>query len=52
MREEPINLSCGSIWDHVSHEIWDKFQIFQQTRETYRSKMVLWRDLYEFIRVS
>lgn len=50
MREEPINLSCGSIWDHVSLEIWNKFQVFQQTRETYRSKMILWRDLYEFIK--
>ena len=52
MREEPINLSCGSIWDHVSLEIWNKFQVFQQTRDTYRSKMILWRDLYEFIKVS
>ncbi|CAG9809528.1 unnamed protein product [Chironomus riparius] len=50
MREEPINLGCGSIWDHVSFEIWNKFQLYQQTRETYRSKMILWRDLYEYIK--
>lgn len=52
MREEPNNLSCGSIWDHVSLEIWNKFQMYQQTRKTYCSKMILWRDLYEYIKVS
>lgn len=52
VREEPRNLNCGSVWDHVSQEIWEKFQLFKQTQETYRRKMILWRDLYEFIRVS
>lgn len=50
MRSEPENLKCGSVWDAVSKQMWDKFQMHQQTRETYRSKIQLWQELYEYVK--
>jgi hypothetical protein len=51
MRNEPAELVCGSVWDVASSQIWVKFQKCQQTRETYTRKMLLWRDIYECIKV-
>ncbi|OWR51040.1 poly(A) RNA polymerase gld-2 homolog A-like isoform X1 [Danaus plexippus] len=42
----PDNLLNGSEWDTLSQEIWDKFVKSQQTEETFRKKMNLWRYLY------
>ncbi|CAH2261516.1 jg20145 [Pararge aegeria aegeria] len=36
----------GSQYDTLSQEIWDKFMKSQQTEETFRKKMNLWRYLY------
>lgn len=52
MRIAPPTLRMGSEFDTLSSQMWDKFQQFQQTRETYHSKMVLWRDLHNAVRVS
>lgn len=51
MRIAPSNLRVGSKWDTLSSQMWEKFQDCQQKRETYYSKMVLWRDLYHEVRV-
>lgn len=42
----PDDLLNGSQWDSLSQEIWDKFIKSQQTEETFRKKMNLWRYLY------
>ncbi|XP_052742358.1 poly(A) RNA polymerase gld-2 homolog A [Bicyclus anynana] len=42
----PDNLLNGSQYDTLSQEIWDKFMKSQQTEETFRKKMNLWRFLY------
>ncbi|CAH2049002.1 unnamed protein product, partial [Iphiclides podalirius] len=42
----PDDLLNGSKWDTLSQEIWDKFIKSQQTEETFRKKMNLWRYLY------
>ncbi|XP_046966727.1 poly(A) RNA polymerase gld-2 homolog A-like isoform X1 [Vanessa cardui] len=42
----PDDLLNGSKWDTLSQEIWDKFVKSQQTEETFRKKMNLWRYLY------
>lgn len=52
MRTAPPNLRMGSKFDTLSSQMWDKFQQYQQTRETYHSKMVLWRYLHNAVRVS
>ncbi|KAG5673042.1 hypothetical protein PVAND_003120 [Polypedilum vanderplanki] len=50
MRIEPSNLKCGTVWDVLSKQMWDRFQTFQQTRDTYRSKMLLWKELYDYVK--
>lgn len=52
MRAAPSNLRCRSQWDQMSDEMWQKFQLHQQSRQTYRKKMYLWRDLYNSVKVS
>ncbi|XP_030028326.2 poly(A) RNA polymerase gld-2 homolog B [Manduca sexta] len=42
----PDDLLNGSKYDTLSQEIWDKFVKSQQTEETFRKKMNLWRYLY------
>ncbi|KAI5643859.1 hypothetical protein NE865_04035 [Phthorimaea operculella] len=42
----PDELLNGSEWDSLSQEIWEKFVKSQQTEETFRKKMNLWRYLY------
>ncbi|XP_028178731.1 poly(A) RNA polymerase gld-2 homolog B-like [Ostrinia furnacalis] len=42
----PDDLLTGSKWDTLSQEMWDKFVKSQQTEETFRKKMNLWRYLY------
>ncbi|XP_049871654.1 poly(A) RNA polymerase gld-2 homolog A-like [Pectinophora gossypiella] len=42
----PDDLLNGSEWDTLSQEIWEKFVKSQQTEETFRKKMNLWRYLY------
>ncbi|XP_026325862.1 poly(A) RNA polymerase gld-2 homolog A-like isoform X3 [Hyposmocoma kahamanoa] len=42
----PDELLNGSEWDTLSQEIWEKFVKSQQTEETFRKKMNLWRYLY------
>lgn len=51
MRIPPAQLKCGSQWDRLSEEMWEKFIMSQQSRLTYRKKMILWRDLYESVKV-
>ncbi|XP_013169960.1 PREDICTED: poly(A) RNA polymerase gld-2 homolog A-like [Papilio xuthus] len=46
----PDDLLNGSKWDSLSQEIWDKFMKSQQTDETFRKKMNLWRYLSMAIR--
>ncbi|XP_063539635.1 poly(A) RNA polymerase gld-2 homolog A-like [Cydia strobilella] len=46
----PDDLLNGSKWDNLSQEIWDKFVKSQQTEETFRKKMNLWRYLYVTIK--
>lgn len=45
------SFSPGSQWDPLSKSIWSKFSNSQQTEETYKRKMYLWRYLYLCIRV-
>ncbi|XP_060804391.1 poly(A) RNA polymerase gld-2 homolog B [Amyelois transitella] len=42
----PDDLLTGSKFDTLSQEMWDKFIKSQQTEETFRKKMTLWRYLY------
>lgn len=51
MRVAPHNLRCGTKYDRMSEDMWKKFQMFQQTRQTYHKKMVLWRDLHNSVKV-
>ncbi|XP_066994458.1 poly(A) RNA polymerase gld-2 homolog A [Anabrus simplex] len=46
----PSQLTTGSEWDKLSEGIWTKFIMNQQTEETYKKKMILWKELYLFIR--
>lgn len=48
----PASLTTGSQWDKLSTEIWNKFIGNQQTEETYKKKMLLWKYLYIFIKTS
>lgn len=52
MRVVPSNLKCNTKWDQMSDEMWQKFQVHQQSRQTYRSKMHLWRELFNAAKVS
>ncbi|XP_014249186.1 poly(A) RNA polymerase gld-2 homolog A-like isoform X3 [Cimex lectularius] len=50
VKHTPEGLNCGSIWDQLSQAIWKKFITSQQTEETYRRKMGLWKCLYVYIK--
>lgn len=52
MRVPPAQLRCGSQWDRLSEDMWEKFILSQQSRSTYRKKMLLWRDLHGSVKVS
>lgn len=52
MRLVSPNLRSGSVWDQMSVEMWCKFQINQQSRETYCNKMQVWRVLFDCAKVS
>lgn len=45
------SLVTGSEYDALSQEMWDRFIKTQQTEETFRKKMSLWRYLYIAIKV-
>lgn len=51
-KEAPAALLNNSKWDKLSQDIWNKFICSQQTEETFKQKMRLWRYLYLFIKVS
>jgi poly(A) RNA polymerase GLD2 len=46
IKEPPKQLLNNSKWDRLSQAIWNKFQKRQQTEETYKRKMQLWKQLY------
>ncbi|XP_059224181.1 poly(A) RNA polymerase gld-2 homolog B [Stomoxys calcitrans] len=49
-KEAPASLLNNSKWDNLSRDIWTKFISSQQTEETFKQKMKLWRYLYLFIK--
>ncbi|XP_073834169.1 uncharacterized protein [Musca autumnalis] len=49
-KEAPSALLNNSKWDKLSQDIWNKFICSQQTEETFKQKMRLWRYLYLFIK--
>ncbi|XP_053948280.1 poly(A) RNA polymerase gld-2 homolog B isoform X1 [Anastrepha ludens] len=49
-KEAPSSLLNNSKWDHLSQGVWNKFISSQQTEETYKQKMHLWRFLYIIIK--
>lgn len=52
MRVAPTSFRTGTKYDRLSEQMWEKFQMFQQSHLTYHSKMVIWRDLYNAVKVS
>lgn len=50
VRNAPDVLLNNSKWDQLSQGIWTKFITSQQTEETYKKKMYLWRYLYVTIK--
>ncbi|XP_077291148.1 poly(A) RNA polymerase gld-2 homolog A-like [Arctopsyche grandis] len=50
VRDTPKNLLTGSMWDTLSQNVWSKFMDCQQTEDTFRKKMKLWRFLYVSIK--
>lgn len=48
----PEALLNGSKFDPLSQMIWDRWCSAQQTEETYKKKMYLWRYLYVCVKVS
>lgn len=46
LKAKPVNLLTGTKWDSLSSMIWNKFIGAQQTEDTYKKKMYLWRYLY------
>ncbi|XP_045776007.1 poly(A) RNA polymerase gld-2 homolog A-like [Maniola jurtina] len=50
VRFTPDDLLNGSRYDSLSQEMWDKFMRSQQTEETFRKKMNLWRYLFMTIK--
>ncbi|KAK9507702.1 hypothetical protein O3M35_007499 [Rhynocoris fuscipes] len=46
----PEELTDGSIWDQLSQSIWKRVLLNQQTEETYKRKMALWKYLYVTIK--
>lgn len=51
-KDPPANLCNGSKFDRLSREVWNRFVRSQQTEDTYKKKMYLWRYLYTNIRVN
>lgn len=51
-KEAPSSLLNNSKWDNLSQGVWNKFINSQQTEETFKQKMRLWRYLYIIIKVS
>ncbi|KAL9882315.1 uncharacterized protein ACN427_010194 isoform 2-T7 [Glossina fuscipes fuscipes] len=49
-KEAPPSLLSNTKWDNLSQGIWKKFISSQQTKETFKQKMKLWRYLYLFIK--
>lgn len=47
----PESLCNQSVWDDLSQCIWEKCVERQQTKETYRNKMLLWLYLIDSIEV-
>lgn len=53
LKGAPDALLCGdSKWDQLSQMVWEKFMGAQQTEDTYKKKMYLWRYLYLCVKVS
>lgn len=50
IKDPPRDLLNGGKWDHLSQNIWNKFLSSQQTEETYKKKMNLWKYLYLIIK--
>lgn len=50
IKYSPTDLLNGSKWDSLSQDIWDRFMAAQQTEDTFRKKMNLWRFLYTSIK--
>lgn len=46
----PEELSDGTVWEQLSQSIWKKIVMSQQTEETYKRKMALWKYLYVTIK--
>ncbi|XP_011191026.1 poly(A) RNA polymerase gld-2 homolog B [Zeugodacus cucurbitae] len=49
-KEAPSSLLNNSKWDNLSQGVWNKFINSQQTEETFKQKMRLWRYLYIIIK--
>lgn len=52
MKHPPECVGDRSKWDPLTLSIWQKFQLAQQTRQIYKTKMRLWRFIYEVTMVS
>ncbi|KAL0270750.1 UNVERIFIED_CONTAM: hypothetical protein PYX00_008050 [Menopon gallinae] len=48
----PAALKADGEWGKLSWHIYTKFRSNQQTQETFRDKMILWKKLYIFIRAN
>lgn len=51
-KRTPKSLLHGGKWDGLSQMVWDRFCGAQQTEETYKKKMYLWRYLYLCVKVG
>jgi len=40
------------VYFQLSEGIWNKFRIHQQSEDTFKKKMLLWKFLYIFIKVQ
>ncbi|XP_036345463.1 poly(A) RNA polymerase gld-2 homolog A-like [Rhagoletis pomonella] len=49
-KEAPSTLLNNSKWDNLSQGVWNKFINSQQTEETFKQKMRLWRYLYIIVK--
>lgn len=52
MKHPPEFVGNRRKWDPLTLSIWHKFQLAQQTRQIYKTKMRLWRFIYEVTMVS
>lgn len=52
MKHPPHFVTNRRKWDPLTMSIWKKFQLAQQTRQIYKTKMRLWRFIYEVTMVS